>query len=146
MAERGRSGERPSRSSSASVSSATSASSWMSTDEPTSSSEPSRARAAMPALLSISSAILVSIVCEAMIRQAVTGSAWPIRCTRSMAWVCSASVHESSASTTLEETWRLMPTPAAISEQTMIWTSGSSWNALMLASRAFGVWSPRISE
>src|SRR4051794_3738709 len=135
-----------SRSSSASVSSATSASSWMSTDEPTSSSEPSRARAARPALLSINSAILVSIVCEAMIRHAVTGSAWPMRCTRSMAWVCSASVQESSARTTLEEIWRLMPTPAAIREQMMIWTSGSSWNALMFSSRAFGVWSPRISE
>ena len=40
----------------------------------TSSSEPSSARAASPALLSISSAILVSMVCAAMIRHAVTGS------------------------------------------------------------------------
>ena len=61
-------------SSRASVSSATSASSWTSADDETSSSEPSRARAARPALLSISSAILVSMVCAAMIRHAVTGS------------------------------------------------------------------------
>ena len=36
--------------------------------------DPSSARAASPALLSISSAILVSIVCAAMMRHAVTGS------------------------------------------------------------------------
>ncbi len=54
------------------------------------------------------------MVCAAMIRQAVTGSVWPIRCTRSIAWVCSAFVQESSASTTLEATWRLIPTPAAV--------------------------------
>ena len=35
-----------------------------------------------------------------------------------MAWVCSASVQDSSASTMLEATCRLRPTPAAVSEQT----------------------------
>ena len=95
-------------------------------------------------MASISSAILASMVCAAMIRHAVTGSVWPIRCTRSIAWVCSALVHESSASTTLEETWRLMPTPAAVSEQTMTWTSGSLTNESMALSRAVRVWSPRI--
>ena len=74
-----------------------------------SSSEPSSARAASPALLSISSAILASMVCAAMIRQAVTGSVWPMRWLRSIAWVCSASVQESSASTMLEATCRLRP-------------------------------------
>ena len=59
--------------SSASVSRATSASSCTSADEEISSSEPSSALAARPALLSISSAIFVSMVCEAMIRHAVTG-------------------------------------------------------------------------
>ena len=61
-----------SRSSRACVSRATSASSWTST-EPISSSEPSSATAASPALLSMSSATRVSIVCEAMMRHAVTG-------------------------------------------------------------------------
>jgi hypothetical protein len=46
----------------------------MSTDDATSSA-PSSARAARPALLSISSAIRVSMVWAAMIRHAVTGSA-----------------------------------------------------------------------
>ena len=48
-----------------------------------------------------------------------------------MAWVCSASVHDSSASTTLEATWRLSPTPAAVSEQTTTATSGSLTKASM---------------
>jgi senataxin len=42
-------------------------------DEAAQASEPSSARAASPALLSISSAIRASMVCAAMIRQAVTG-------------------------------------------------------------------------
>ena len=63
-----------------------------------------------------------------------------------MAWVCSASVQESSASTMLEATWRLSPTPAALSEQTMTATSGSFTNASMFRCRAAGVWSPRIEE
>ena len=58
----------------ASVSSPTSASSCTSAEDDTSSAEPSRARAARPALLSISSAILASMVCAAMMRHAVTGS------------------------------------------------------------------------
>jgi hypothetical protein len=53
---------------------ATRASSWTSAEEDTSSSEPSSARAASPALLSMSSAIRASMVCAAMMRQAVTGS------------------------------------------------------------------------
>src|SRR5665648_734985 len=59
---------------------------------------PSAASASVssPDLLSISSAILESMVCAAMIRHAVTGSAWPIRWIRSMAWVCSASVQDLS--------------------------------------------------
>jgi hypothetical protein len=58
----------------ASVNSATRASSCTSAEDDTSSSEPSSARAASPALLSISSAILASMVWAAMIRHAVTGS------------------------------------------------------------------------
>ena len=46
-----------------------------------------------------------------------------------MAWVCSASVQESSASTMFEATCRLIPTPAAVREQTAIATSGSFTNA-----------------
>jgi hypothetical protein len=57
----------------ASVNNATSASCCTSADDHTS-SEPSSALAASPALLSISSAILVSMVCAAMMRHAVTGS------------------------------------------------------------------------
>ena len=37
-----------------------------------------------------------------------------------------------------------MPTPAAVSEQTMTATSGSLTNASIALVRAFGVWSPRI--
>lgn len=59
----------------ASVNIATRASSCTSADDDTSSSEPSSALAASPALLSISSAIFVSMVCAAMMRHAVTGSA-----------------------------------------------------------------------
>src|SRR3954468_16172594 len=59
---------------SASVSRDTNASSCTSTEDVISSSEPSRARAASPALLSMSSAILESRVWAAMTRQAVTGS------------------------------------------------------------------------
>ena len=55
-----------------------SASSCTESAEPTSTSLPSSARAARPALASISSAILASMVCAAMIRHAVTGS--PGRC------------------------------------------------------------------
>jgi len=58
----------------ASVNNATRASSCTSADNDTSSPEPSSALAASPALLSISSAILVSMVCAAMMRHAVTGS------------------------------------------------------------------------
>src|SRR3954454_23168137 len=58
----------------ASVSRLTRASTCTSAEDATSSSDPSSARAARPALLSMSSAILVSRVCAAMIRQAVTGS------------------------------------------------------------------------
>jgi hypothetical protein len=58
----------------ASVNNATSASCCTSADDNTSSSEPSSALAASPALLSISSAILASMVCAAMMRHAVTGS------------------------------------------------------------------------
>ena len=94
---------------------------------------------------SISSAIRESSVCAAMTRHAVTGSVWPMRWTRSMAWVCSASVHDSSARTTSEATWRLTPTPAAVSEQTMTWTSGSLTNESMALVRAVADWSPRIS-
>ena len=61
-----------------------------------------------------------------------------------MAWVCSASVQDSSASTMLEATCRLRPTPAAVSEQTATATSGSLMKASMFACRALGVWSPRI--
>gem|GEM_PF-4895177 len=57
----------------ASLSSSTRASSWMSADDDTSESEPSRARAANPALPSMSVAIRASTVCAAMTRQAVTG-------------------------------------------------------------------------
>ena len=60
---------------SALVSRATRASSWKSADAATSSSDPSRAVAARPALASIRSAILVSMVWAAMMRHAVTGSA-----------------------------------------------------------------------
>ena len=88
----------------------------------------------------------VSMVCAAMIRQAVTGSVWPMRWLRSIAWVCSASVQDSSASTMLEATCRLMPTPAAVSEQTAIATSGSLTNASICFCRADVVWSPRIEE
>ena len=84
--------------SSASVRIATRVSTWTSTVEVSSSPAPSSARAARPALASMSSAILASIVWAAMIRQAVTGSVCPIRWTRSMACVCSASVHDSSGS------------------------------------------------
>ena len=73
------------------------------------SSEPSSARAASPALLSMSSAMRASMVCAAMIRQAVTGMVCPMRWLRSMACVCSASVQDSSASTMFEATCRLMP-------------------------------------
>ena len=97
-------------------------------------------------MLSMSSAIRVSRVCAAMIRHAVTGSSWPMRWMRSIAWVCSASVHESSARTRFEATCRLRPTPAAVSEQTTISTSGSSTKASMLRWRTLGVWSPRIEE
>src|SRR6478736_6984596 len=62
----------------ASVNNATRASSCTSADDDTSSSEPSIARAASPALLSMSSAILASIVWAAMMRHAVTGSPWPM--------------------------------------------------------------------
>jgi peptide/nickel transport system substrate-binding protein len=58
----------------ASVNNATRASSCTSADDDTSSSEPSSARAASPALPSISSAIFASIVWAAMMRHAVTGS------------------------------------------------------------------------
>ena len=78
---------------------------------------PSSARAASPALPSISPAIRASMVCAAMMRHAVTGSACPMRWLRSMAWVCSASVQDSSASTMFEATCRFRPTPAAVSEQ-----------------------------
>ena len=105
---------------------------------------PSRARAASDCFESISSAIFVSIVCAAMIRHAVTGSSCPIRCTRSIAWVCSAAVHDSSASTTFEAACMLTPTPAAVKEQTAIATSGSLLNASMACWRAVVVWSPRI--
>jgi hypothetical protein len=108
-------------------------------EEPTSSPEPSSARAARPALLSISSAIRASMVCAAMIRQAVTGWSWPIRWMRSMAWVCSASVQDSSASTTLEATCRLTPTPAAVREHTATATSGSLVKASMACWRAVRV-------
>jgi len=57
------------------VSNATSASSCTSADEETSWSDPSSARAASPALLSISPAIRASMVGAAMMRHAVTGSA-----------------------------------------------------------------------
>ena len=123
---------------SASVSNATSASSCTSADDATSSSEPSSARAASPALLSISSAIRASMVCAAMMRHAVTGSVWPMRWLRSMAWVCSASVQDSSASTMFEATCRFRPTPAAVREQTAMATSGSFTNASMFFCRAVG--------
>jgi hypothetical protein len=97
-------------------------------------------------LLSISSAIFVSMVCAAMMRHAVTGSVWPMRWLRSMACVCSASVHESSASTMLDATCRFSPTPAAVSEQTATETSGSLTKASMLRCRTDGVWSPRMEE
>jgi hypothetical protein len=58
----------------ASVNSATNASCCTSADDQISSSEPSSALAASPAFLSISSAILPSMVRAAMMRQAVTGS------------------------------------------------------------------------
>ena len=63
-----------------------------------------------------------------------------------MAWVCSAAVQESSASTMLEATCRLSPTPAAVSEHTATATWGSPTNASMLACRLVGVWSPRMEE
>jgi ABC-type multidrug transport system ATPase subunit len=77
-----------SSSASASVSRATSASSWTSVDEPTSSSDPSSARAASPAFSSSSSAMRASIVCAAMMRQAVT--ACPGRCGGRGRWPASA--------------------------------------------------------
>ncbi len=76
-------------------------------------------------------------------RHAVTGSSWPMRCTRSMACCCSAAVHDSSASTTLEAACRLRPTPAAVSEQTATATSGSFWKASMASWRCLEVCSPR---
>ena len=97
-------------------------------------------------MLSISSAIRASMVCAAMMRQAVTGSVWPMRWLRSIAWVCSASVQDSSASTTFEATCRFRPTPAAVREQTATATSGSFTNASMFFCRTDGVWSPRIDE
>ncbi len=42
---------------------------------------------------------------------------------------------DSSASTTFDATWRLSPTPAAMSEQTAMCTSGSLTNASMLRCR-----------
>jgi len=57
------------------VSNATSASSCTSADEETSWSDPCSARAASPALLSISPAIRASMVGAAIMRHAVTGSA-----------------------------------------------------------------------
>ena len=110
----------------------------------TAESSPSSARAASPALLPMSSAIFASIVWAAMMRQAVTGSTCPMRCTRSMACVCSALVQLSSASTTLEAACRLIPTPAAVSEATTTATSGSLLNASTCAWRNAAVWSPRI--
>ena len=91
----------------------------------------------------MSSAIFVSIVCAAMIRHAVTGSSWPMRCTRSIACVCSAAVHDSSASTTLDAACMFTPTPAAVSEHTAIPTPGSLLNASIACWRAGVVWSPR---
>ena len=85
-----------------------------------------------------------SIVCAAMMRHAVTGSSWPMRCTRSIAWVCSALVQLSSASTTLDAACRLSPTPAAVSEATTTETCGSFANESIASWRALGVWSPRI--
>ncbi len=61
-----------------------------------------------------------------------------------MAWVCSASVQDSSASTRSEATCRLRPTPATDSEHTATATSGSLTNAAMFLSRVLEVWSPRI--
>ncbi len=116
----------------------------MSAEVTGSSADPSRARAASPALLSMSSAIRESMVCAAMIRHAVTGCSWPMRWIRSMAWVCSAAVQDSSASTRLEATCRLIPTPAAVREHTATATSGSLVNASMFAWRTLVVWSPRI--
>ena len=63
-----------------------------------------------------------------------------------MAWVCSASVQDSSASTMFDATCRFRPTPAAVSEQTATATSGSFTNASMCFCRAVAVWSPRIEE
>ena len=63
-----------------------------------------------------------------------------------MAWVCSASVQDSSASTMFDATCRLIPTPAAVSEHTAIATSGSLTNASICFCRAVRVWSPRIEE
>ena len=97
-------------------------------------------------MLSISSAIRASMVWAAMIRQAMTGSVCPMRWLRSMAWVCSAAVQDSSASTMLEATCRLIPTPAAVREQTAMWTSGSLTKASISFCRALEVWSPRIEE
>ena len=93
-----------------------SASSWTESPEPISSSLPSSARAASPCLLSMSSAIRLSMVWAARIRHAVTGSSWPIRWTRSIACCCSAAVQESSARTTFDAACRLRPTPAASRE------------------------------
>ena len=67
-----------------------------------------------------------------------------MRCTRSIACVCSASVQLSSASTTFDEACRLTPTPAAVSEQTATATSGSLLNASIWSWRNAAVWSPRI--
>ena len=86
------------------------------------------------------------MVCAAMMRHAVTGSACPMRWLRSMAWVCSASVQDISASTMFEATCRLRPTPAAVSEHTATATSGSFTKASTFACRAVGVWPPRIDE
>ena len=94
----------------------------------------------------MSSAMRLSMVCAAMTRHAVTGASWPIRWTRSMACVCSASVHDSSARTTLEATCRLSPTPAAVSEHTATATSGSVMNASTFFCRTVRVCSPRTEE
>ena len=115
----------------------------MSAEDATSSSEASSAREDSPALLSISSATRVSIVWAAMIRQAVTGSVWPIRCTRSMACVCSAEVHDSSASTTFEASWRLRPSERRSHEQELQMAAAATYRWQMthgMAGYATGVY------
>ena len=77
-------------------------------------------------------------------RQAVTGTSWPMRWTRSIAWVCSADVQLSSANTTFEATWRFTPTPAAVNEHTITFTSGFVVNWSIASWRTEAVWSPRI--